>query len=32
MKNQSGKVMVKFFLWPSIIISLLLTLLLNVIF
>lgn len=31
-QNQTGKVMVKFFLWPSIIISILLTLLLNLIF
>lgn len=32
MKNQSGKVMFKFFLWPSIIISIVLTVLLNLIF
>lgn len=30
--NQHGKVMVKFLIWPSIIISVMLTLLLNLIF
>lgn len=31
-RNQSGKVFVKFLIWPSIVISILLTILLNVIF
>jgi hypothetical protein len=30
--NQSGKVYVKFFIWPSIVLSLLLTVLLNLLF